>query len=161
MDPVCYALALIEISAADAAHGTIMSVNNSLVCWPLETYATEEQKRKFLAPLAKGEKLKEAEDAGADRIALGVHQHSRILVKPDVRPVAAPRFGAGANDHRLDHGALFDLRLRRGLFDRAHHEVAEPRVSRRRRATELANGFQPTGAGVVRYCETSSHLNHR
>ncbi len=56
-DMVCYVLAMEEISAACASTGVIMSVNNSLVCWPLETYGTEEQKQKFLAPLAKGEKL--------------------------------------------------------------------------------------------------------
>ena len=46
-----------EISKACASCGVIMSVNNSLVCWPLETYGTEEQKQKFLTPLATGEKL--------------------------------------------------------------------------------------------------------
>ncbi len=57
LDMVCYVLAMEEISAACASTGVIMSVNNSLVCWPLETYGTEEQKQKFLAPLARGEKL--------------------------------------------------------------------------------------------------------
>ena len=56
-DMVCYVLAMEEISAACASTGVIMSVNNSLVCWPLETYGTEEQKQTFLTPLAKGEKL--------------------------------------------------------------------------------------------------------
>ena len=57
MDMISYVLAMEEISAACASTGVIMSVNNSLVCWPLETYGTEEQKQKFLAPLARGEKL--------------------------------------------------------------------------------------------------------
>jgi len=57
LDMVCYVLAMEEISAACASTGVVMSVNNSLVCWPLETYGTEEQKQKFLAPLARGEKL--------------------------------------------------------------------------------------------------------
>ncbi len=57
LDSVCYALALEEISKACASTGVIMSVNNSLVCWPLETFGTEEQKQKWLMPLAKGEKL--------------------------------------------------------------------------------------------------------
>ncbi|MBU0742748.1 acyl-CoA dehydrogenase [bacterium] len=56
-DMVCYVLAMEEISAACASTGVVMSVNNSLVCWPLETYGTEAQKQKFLAPLARGEKL--------------------------------------------------------------------------------------------------------
>ena len=57
LDTICYVLALEEVSKACASSGVIMSVNNSLVCWPLETYGTEEQKQKFLTPLAKGEKL--------------------------------------------------------------------------------------------------------
>lgn len=57
MDMVSYVLAMEEISAACASCGVIMSVNNSLVCWPLETYGTEAQKQKFLVPLAQGKKL--------------------------------------------------------------------------------------------------------
>ena len=44
-----------EISKIDASCSVIMSVNNSLVCWGLEKYGTEEQKQKYLIPLAKGE----------------------------------------------------------------------------------------------------------
>jgi alkylation response protein AidB-like acyl-CoA dehydrogenase len=44
-----------EISKVDASASVIMSVNNSLVCWGLEKYGTEEQKQKYLIPLAKGE----------------------------------------------------------------------------------------------------------
>jgi alkylation response protein AidB-like acyl-CoA dehydrogenase len=57
LDTTCYVLALEEVSKACASSGVIMSVNNSLVCWPLETYGNQEQKEKFLTPLAKGEKL--------------------------------------------------------------------------------------------------------
>ena len=57
MDSVCYVLAMEEVSKACASCGVIMSVNNSLVCWPLETYATDEQKKKWLTPLASGQKL--------------------------------------------------------------------------------------------------------
>lgn len=57
LDCVSYVLALEEISKVDAAHGTIMSVNNSLVCYGLKTFATEEQKQAFLVPLASGKKL--------------------------------------------------------------------------------------------------------
>jgi butyryl-CoA dehydrogenase len=57
MDTVSYVLALEEIARHCAATAVIMSVNNSLSCWPLETYASEEQKRKFLVPMAKGEQL--------------------------------------------------------------------------------------------------------
>ncbi len=57
MDTLAYALALTEISRADASHGTIMSVNNSLVCHGLLRFGTEEQKRRFLVPVASGEKI--------------------------------------------------------------------------------------------------------
>jgi len=55
MDAVSYALAMMEISAADAAHGTIMSVNNTLFCHGILKYGTEEQKLRFVAPAASGE----------------------------------------------------------------------------------------------------------
>ena len=55
LDTLCYVLAMEEISKADAAHGTIMSVNNSLFCHALYKYGTEEQKRKCLVPVASGE----------------------------------------------------------------------------------------------------------
>ncbi len=57
MDAVSYVLAMEEISKVDASCSVIMSVNNSLVCWGLETFGTEEQKQKYLTPLAKGEKI--------------------------------------------------------------------------------------------------------
>ncbi|RUA11302.1 MAG: acyl-CoA dehydrogenase [Flavobacteriia bacterium] len=56
MDTVSYTLAIEEISKIDASAAVVMSVNNSLVCWGLETYGTEEQKQKYLVPLATGEK---------------------------------------------------------------------------------------------------------
>jgi alkylation response protein AidB-like acyl-CoA dehydrogenase len=57
MDTLSYALAIEEISKIDASISVAMSVNNSLVCWGLENYANEEQKQKYLTPLAKGEKI--------------------------------------------------------------------------------------------------------
>ncbi|HMW12321.1 MAG TPA: acyl-CoA dehydrogenase [Chitinophagales bacterium] len=57
MDTLSYCIAMEEISKLDASCSVAMSVNNSLVCWGLEAYGTEEQKQKYLAPLAKGEKL--------------------------------------------------------------------------------------------------------
>jgi len=57
MDHVGYALAMEEISRACASTGVIMSVNNSLVCDPINRFGTEEQKREFLVPLAQGKKL--------------------------------------------------------------------------------------------------------
>ncbi len=55
MDAVSYVLAMEEISKIDASCSVVMSVNNSLVCWGLEHFGTEEQKQKYLVPLAKGE----------------------------------------------------------------------------------------------------------
>jgi butyryl-CoA dehydrogenase len=56
-DAVGYALALEEVSRACASHGAIMSVNNSLYCDPIAKFGTEEQKGRFLAPYAAGQKL--------------------------------------------------------------------------------------------------------
>ena len=55
MDAISYVLAMEEISKVDASCSVVMSVNNSLVCWGLETFGTEEQKEKYLKPLASGE----------------------------------------------------------------------------------------------------------
>lgn len=55
MDCISYVLAMEEISKIDASCSVVMSVNNSLVCWGLEKFGTEEQKQKYLVPLAKGE----------------------------------------------------------------------------------------------------------
>lgn len=57
MDTLSYVLAMEEISKIDASVSVCMSVNNSLVCWGLEQFANEEQKQKFLVPLATGEKI--------------------------------------------------------------------------------------------------------
>jgi butyryl-CoA dehydrogenase len=57
LDNVCYMLAMEEISRGDASAGVIMSVNNSLFCDPVLKFGNEEQKREFLTPFARGEKL--------------------------------------------------------------------------------------------------------
>lgn len=57
MDTLAYVLALEEICKADAAHGTIMSVNNSLFCYGILKYGTEEQKHKFVTPVASGKAI--------------------------------------------------------------------------------------------------------
>ena len=57
MDTISYVLAMIEISKIDASVGVIMSVNNSLVCWGLESYGSDYIKKKYLIPLAQGEML--------------------------------------------------------------------------------------------------------
>lgn len=55
LDTISYVLAMEEISKVDASVSVCMSVNNSLVCWGIEAFGTEEQKQKYLTPLAKGE----------------------------------------------------------------------------------------------------------
>jgi len=57
LDNVAYVLAMTEIAKVDASAAVIMSVNNSLVCAGLERYCNEEQKQKYLVPLAKGDVL--------------------------------------------------------------------------------------------------------
>jgi alkylation response protein AidB-like acyl-CoA dehydrogenase len=57
LDSIGYALALMEVSAADAAHGTIMSVNNTLYCNGILKYGTEEQKQKYVTPVASGAEI--------------------------------------------------------------------------------------------------------
>ena len=57
MDTIAYVLAIEEISKADASHGVIMSVNNSLFCNAILMFGTEEQKQKYMAPVARGEKI--------------------------------------------------------------------------------------------------------
>jgi alkylation response protein AidB-like acyl-CoA dehydrogenase len=83
LDTVSYVLAMEEISKIDASTSVCMSVNNSLVCWGLETYGTEEQKQKYLVPLAKGEItgafLLSEPEAGSDATS----QHTRAEDKGD------------------------------------------------------------------------------
>lgn len=57
LDTLAYVLAMEEISKVDASHGTIMSVNNSLVCFGLHRFGTEAQKQKHLVPVASGQKI--------------------------------------------------------------------------------------------------------
>jgi alkylation response protein AidB-like acyl-CoA dehydrogenase len=70
LDTISYVLAMEEISKVDASAAVIMSANNSLVCWGLEKYGTEEQKQKYLTRLATGEILGafclSEPDAGSD-----------------------------------------------------------------------------------------------
>jgi len=57
LDTIAYVLAMEEISKVDASHGTIMSVNNSLVCHGLLKFGADEQKQKYLVPVASGKKI--------------------------------------------------------------------------------------------------------
>jgi alkylation response protein AidB-like acyl-CoA dehydrogenase len=70
MDTISYVLAMEEISKVDSSVSVIISVNNSLVCYGIEEFGTEEQKEKYLRPLARGEQigafLLSEPDAGSD-----------------------------------------------------------------------------------------------
>ena len=57
MDTISYVLAMEELSKVDASASVVVSVNNSLVCWGIEKFGSEEQKQKYLIPLAKGEMI--------------------------------------------------------------------------------------------------------
>ncbi len=57
MDPISYVLALIEVAAADAAHSTILSVNNSLFCNGILKFGTEDQKQKYVRAIAEGREI--------------------------------------------------------------------------------------------------------
>jgi len=57
MDTISYVIAMEELSKVDASASVVVSVNNSLVCWGLDTYGTEGQKEKYLSKLTTGEKL--------------------------------------------------------------------------------------------------------
>lgn len=56
-DYMTYIMAIEEISKTDASHGVIIQTHNALCCWPIYTYGTEEQKRKYLPDLLSGKKL--------------------------------------------------------------------------------------------------------
>ncbi len=57
LDTISYVLAMEELSKVDASASVVVSVNNSLVCYGLEAFGTEEQKQKYLVPLASGQKI--------------------------------------------------------------------------------------------------------
>ena len=57
MDSISYTIAMEEISRVEASSGVVMSVNNSLVCYLLEKFASDHLKEKYLKPLASGNKL--------------------------------------------------------------------------------------------------------
>lgn len=85
LDTVSYVIAMEEISKVDASVGVIMSVNNSLVCWVLETFGSAFQKEKFLRPLATGGMLGayclSEPEAGSD----ATQQRTSAELQPDGR----------------------------------------------------------------------------
>ncbi len=83
MDTVSYVLAMEELSKVDASTSVIVSVNNSLVCYGLQKYGNEDQKQKYLKPLARGDKigafLLSEPEAGSDATS----QHTKAEDKGD------------------------------------------------------------------------------
>ena len=91
MDTVSYAIVIEEISRACANMGVILSVNNSLVCDPIEKFGNEDQKKRFLTPLARGEKLGcfalTEPDAGSD----AGNQKTRAVREGDVYRISGQK----------------------------------------------------------------------
>ena len=61
LDYVTYVMAVEEISKICPSHGVIVQTHNALCCWPIFTYGTEEQKRKYLPDLLRGEKMERSD----------------------------------------------------------------------------------------------------
>lgn len=137
MDTVSYAIVIEEISRACANMGVILSVNNSLVCDPIEKYGTDEQKKKFLSPLARGEKLGcfalTEPDAGSD----AANQKTRAVRNGDVYRISGQKVFITCGQ-AADLCLLFAMtdpgRKARGIsaflvdtetagFDRSHHQI--------------------------------------
>jgi butyryl-CoA dehydrogenase len=137
MDVVSYSIVIEEISRVCANMGVILSVNNSLVCDPIEAWGNEEQKRKFLAPLARGEKLGcfalTEPDAGSD----AANQKTRAVREGDVYRISGQKVFITCGE-KADLCILFAMtdpaRKTRGIsafivdaespgFDRSRHQI--------------------------------------
>ena len=137
MDVVSYSIVIEEISRVCANMGVILSVNNSLVCDPIEKWGNGEQKKKFLAPLARGEKLGcfalTEPDAGSD----AANQKTRAVREGDVYRIAGQKVFITCGE-KADLCLLFAMtspeKKARGIsafivdtetpgFDRSHHQV--------------------------------------
>ena|SRR5438128_2499223 len=137
MDTVSYAIVIEEISRACANMGVILSVNNSLVCDPIEKYGNEEQKKEFLVPLARGEKLGcfalTEPNAGSD----AANQQTRAVREGDVYRISGQKVFITCGQ-AADVCLLFAMtdpgKKARGIsaflvdtetagFDRSHHQI--------------------------------------
>ncbi len=137
MDTVSYAIVIEEISRACANMGVILSVNNSLVCDPIEKYGNQEQKKRFLVPLARGEKLGcfalTEPNAGSD----AANQQTRAVREGDVYRISGQKVFITCGQ-AADVCLLFAMtdpgKKARGIsaflvdtenpgFDRSHHQI--------------------------------------
>jgi len=137
MDSLSYAIVVEEVSRACANMGVILSVNNSLVCDPIAKFGSEDQKRRFLLPLAKGEKLGcfalTEPEAGSD----AANQKTRAVRDGDAYRVTGEKIfitcGAAADvalvfastDREKRHKGISCFLVDTGSegFDRSHHQV--------------------------------------
>src|SRR5919198_95700 len=117
LDNVAYALAMEEISRGCASTGVIMSVNNSLYCDPVLKYGTEEQKREFLIPFARGEKLgcfgltePEAGSDAASQKTVAVRKGDRGVSAFAV-PTSTPGFTRAAPDRKMGISAALSCSI--------------------------------------------------
>ena len=137
MDVVSYAIVIEEISRACANLGVILSVNNSLVCDPIQAFGNEDQKKRFLEPLARGEKLGcfalTEPNAGSD----AANQQTRAVREGDSYRINGQKvfITCGSNADVCVLFAMTDPEKKaRGItaflvdtdtpgFDRSHHQV--------------------------------------
>ncbi len=137
MDTLSYAIVIEEVSRACANMGVILSVNNSLVCDPIAKFGSEEQKTRFLVPLARGEKLGcfalTEPEAGSD----AANQKTRAVRDGDAYRSTGEKIfitcGAAADvalvfastDREKRHKGISAFLVATGSegFDRSHHQV--------------------------------------
>ncbi len=137
MDNVAYAIVIEEISRVCANLGVILSVNNSLVCDPIERFGNAEQKKRFLVPLAKGEKLGcfalTEPDAGSD----AGNQKTRAVREGDSYRITGQKvfitcgqaadvcllFAMTNPEKKLKGISAFLVDAATPGFDRSHHQV--------------------------------------
>src|SRR4029078_8409948 len=99
------------------------------------------------------------EHARSNRLVLVVDQHGGVAVEADVAAVLAALLLDGADDHRLDHASLLDVRLPRRFLPRGGDNVAGAGVAPGRAADRVDDG-DLARAGVVGDVEDRSHLDH-
>jgi butyryl-CoA dehydrogenase len=137
MDVVSYSIVIEEISRVCANTGVILSVNNSLVCDPIEKYGNEDQKKRFLEPLARGEKLGcfalTEPNAGSD----AANQQTRAVREGDGYRISGQKvfitcgqaadvclLFAMTNPEKKARGiSAFLVDTEAAGFDRSHHQV--------------------------------------
>jgi butyryl-CoA dehydrogenase len=137
MDVVSYSIVIEEVSRVCANMGVILSVNNSLVCDPIETWGNEQQKKKYLEPLARGEKLGcfalTEPNAGSD----AANQQTRATREGDIYRISGQKvfitcgqaadicvlFAMTSPEKKARGISAFIVEADAAGFDRSHHQV--------------------------------------